>query len=134
MDDLSLTMTDDMPAPIHKKIVLDLDWLPEPIAGPHTVTFLPRGRQIVVEHGQSVFEAGKVAGVYIPTTCGGKGTCGRCRVRVEGQARPPTYVERQFIPRSDLAGAVRLACRLRVEDDITVTVLREDGIARGAHE
>jgi len=109
-----------------KKIVLDLDWLPEPAADPHTVTFLPRGRQAVVEHGQSVFEAGKAAGVYIPTTCGGKGTCGRCHVRVEGQARPPTYAEHQFIPRSDLADNVRLACRLRVEDDITVTVLRVD--------
>jgi ferredoxin len=120
-------MADDTPAQPREKIVLDLDWLPEPVAGPHTVTFLPRGLQAVVEHGQSVFEAGKAAGVYIPTTCGGKGTCGRCRVRVEGQARPPTYIERQFIPRSDLASNVRLACRLRVEDDITVTVLREDG-------
>ncbi len=125
-------MADDTPVPPRKKIVLDLDWLPAPVAGPHTVTFLPRGRQVVVEHGQSVFEAGKAAGVYIPTTCGGKGTCARCRVRVEGQARPSTYAERQFIPRSDLTGNVRLACRLRVEDDITVTVLREDGIVRGA--
>ena len=119
-------MADEAPEKPRTKIVLDLDWLPEPVAGPHTVTFLPRGRQAVVEHGQSVFEAGKVAGVYIPTTCGGKGTCGRCRVRVEGQARTPTYIERQFIPRSDLADNVRLACRLRVEDDITVTVLRVD--------
>jgi len=127
-------MPDDTPALPRKKIVLDLDWLPEPVAGPHTVTFLPHGRRAVVEYGQSVFEAGKQAGVYIPTTCGGKGTCGRCRVRVEGQARPPTYTERQFIPRSDLAGAVRLACRLPVEDDITVTVLCEDGISRGARD
>ncbi len=127
-------MADDTPALPRKKIVLDLDWLPEPVAGPHTVTFLPKGRQAVVERGQSVFEAGKAAGVYIPTTCGGKGTCGRCRVRVEGQARPPTYIERKFIPRSDLADNVRLACRLRVEDDITVTVLRDDCIAMGARD
>lgn len=110
-----------------KKIVLDLDWLPEPPAGPHTVTFLPRGTQVVVEHGHSVFEAGRAAGEYIPTDCGGKGTCGRCRVRVEGvegDVRAPTYVEKAFIPREDLAANVRLSCRLRVERDITVTVLR----------
>jgi len=107
------------------KIVLDLDWLPEPVAGPHTVMFLPGGRQVAVEHGRSVFEAGKEAKVYIPTTCGSKGTCGRCRVRVEGEARSPAYIERQFIPPADLAANVRLACRLRVEDDITVTVLCE---------
>ena len=81
-----------------KKIVLDLDWLPEPLAGPHTVTFLPHRRQVQVGHGHSVFEAGKSAGEFIPTDCGGKGTCGRCRVRVEGDARAPTYVEKAFIP------------------------------------
>ncbi len=110
-----------------KRIVLDLDWLPEPLQGPHTVTFLPRGRRVVVEHGQSVFEAGQKAGQYIPTTCGGKGTCGRCRVRVEGgdEARPATYIERKFIPRADLERNVRLSCRLRVEADIAVRVLME---------
>ena len=113
-----------------KKIVLDLDWLPEPVAGPHTVTFLPHRRQVQVEHGHSVFEAGQQGGESIPTDCGGKGTCGRCRVRVEGEARAPTYVEKAFIPKDDLAANVRLACRLRVEEDIAVTVLHSATVAR----
>jgi ferredoxin len=45
-------------------------------------------------------------------------------VRVHGEVRPPTYVEKAFIPREDLARNVRLSCRLRVERDLTVTVLR----------
>ena len=117
-------MTDEAgPAP-RQKIVLDLDWLPPEQSGPHTVTFLPEGRRAVVEHGHSVFEAGKQIGEFIPTDCGGKGTCGRCRVLVSGEARPPTYVEKAFIPRDDLDRNVRLSCRLRVERDISVTVLR----------
>lgn len=117
-------MAETPPEPPRNKIVLDLDWLPEPVPGPHTVTFLPRGQQATVEHGQSVFEAGKSIGEYIPTDCGGKGTCGRCRVRVHGEVRAPTYVEKAFIPREDLAQNVRLSCRLRVEHDVTVTVVR----------
>ncbi len=58
-----------------KKIVLDLDWLPGAPPGPHAVTFLPGGQRATVEHGCSVFEAGKSTGVYITTECGGKGTC-----------------------------------------------------------
>ncbi len=107
-----------------KKIVLDLDWFPEAPPGPHTVTFLPGGQRATVEHGCSVFEAGKSIGVYIATECGGKGTCGRCRVLVNGDVRPPTYVEKAFIPRDELARNMRLSCRLRVESDITVTVVR----------
>jgi len=74
--------------PPRKRIVLDLDWLPEPVAGPHTVTFLPSRRQATVEHGYSVFEAAKGIGLYVPSTCGGKGTCGRCRVRVVAGCDP----------------------------------------------
>lgn len=110
--------------PPRRKIVLDLDWLPEPVSGPHTVTFLPSGWQASVEHGHSVFEAGQSVGEYIPTDCGGKGTCGRCRVRVQGEVRAPTYAEKAFIPREDLARNVRLSCRLKVERDMTVTVMR----------
>ncbi len=122
-------MVDEPIGQPRKQIVLDLDWLPEPLQGPRTVIFLREGKGRIgtatVEHGYSVFEAGEAAGVYIPTTCGGKGTCGRCRVRGEGDARPPTYIERQFISPVDLAAHVRLACRLRVEGDMAVTVLRE---------
>ena len=117
-------MSDEAAEAPRKKIVLDLDWLPPQAPEPHTVTFLPEGRRAEVEHGRSVFEAGKLLGIYIPTDCGGKGTCGRCRVRVSGEARPPTYVEKAFIPRADLEQNVRLSCRLRVERDISVTVIR----------
>ncbi len=124
-------MSETSPEPPRKKIVLDLDWLPEPEPGPHLVTFLPHGRAVTIEHGLSVFEAGRRMGEYIPTDCGGKGTCGRCRVRVEGEARPPTYVEKAFIPREDLARNVRLACRLKVLDNITVTVVRSSERRKG---
>lgn len=127
-------MADDTNAQPRKKIVLDLDWLPEPVEAEHTVTFLPSGRRATVAHGWSVFEAGKQAGIYIPTTCGGKGTCGCCRVRVEGTARPPTYAERRFIAPADLAANVRLACRLRVEADIIVTVLQTTDNSRQSRQ
>ncbi len=113
-------------APRPARIVLDLDWLPEPPGEPHAVTFLPRGLRVVVPHGYSVYEAGVQGGVYIPSTCGGKGTCGRCRVRVESEpVRPAGFTERRFIPREDLQANVRLSCRLRVEADIAVKVLIE---------
>ena len=120
---VSTNVTDSLRSSSRKKIVLDLDWLPEPAAGPHTVTFLPSGRTATVEHGHSVFEAAASIGLAVPTECGGKGTCGRCRIRVEGDVREPTYVEKAFIPRDDLAQSVRLACRLKVERDVTVAVL-----------
>lgn len=118
-------MGTDEPMQPHKKIVLDLDLEqlgPTP-AKPATVTLLPAGRRVRLEGGESIFEAARRCGIAIPSICGGKGTCGRCRIQLPLPARPPTYVERQFIDRADLARGVRLACRSRPTDDVTATVL-----------
>jgi uncharacterized 2Fe-2S/4Fe-4S cluster protein (DUF4445 family) len=117
----------DEPTLPTKKIVLDLDLeqLGTVPCDPATVTLLPSGRRVRLEAGESIFEAARRSGVAVPSTCGGKGTCGRCRVQLPLPARPPTYVERQFIDRADLARGVRLACRSRPVEDLTATVLPE---------
>jgi ferredoxin len=80
---------------------------------------------VQLDPGESIFEAAGRVGVAIPTECGGKGTCGRCRVLFPLPAREPTAVERQHIDRADLARGIRLACRSRPSEDVTVTVLPE---------
>ena len=112
--------------PPRKKIVLDLDFfgVPAPRTGCR-VELLPAGVGVELEPGESIFEGAKRVGIAIPSTCGGKGTCGRCRVRLALPAREPSYVERQFIPRPDLARGVRLACRSRPTAPLTATVLQE---------
>lgn len=122
----------DNPPP-RKKIVLDLDpeqLSPLPPAQGAAVRLLPSGRTVQLEPGESIFEGAKRIGIAIPSTCGGKGTCGRCRVLFPLPARPPTYVERQFIDRADLARGVRLSCRSRPTSPLTVTVLPERGSRR----
>ncbi|HCW89775.1 MAG TPA: hypothetical protein DHU56_06960, partial [Marinobacter sp.] len=56
------------------------------------VTFVPGGESAVVPVGATVLEAARMAGVEIYATCGGKGTCGKCVVRIEagkpGPMRP----------------------------------------------
>jgi ferredoxin len=114
------------PAP--RKLVLDLDLeaygaLAPPAAG--RVTLMPMDVSVQLEPGESIFEGARRVGVAIPTECGGKGTCGRCRVRFALPARPPTPVERQHIDRADLARGIRLACRSRPAEDLIVTILPE---------
>jgi uncharacterized 2Fe-2S/4Fe-4S cluster protein (DUF4445 family) len=89
------------------------------------VTLMPAGVTVALEPGESIFEGAKRIGIAIPSECGGKGTCGRCRVRFPLPARAATYVERQHIDRLDVARGVRLSCRSRPTEDITITVLPE---------
>lgn len=117
--------------PVRKKLVLDLDWFPEPsIAKAGRVRILPSDTWIPLEPGESVFEGAKRAGIAVPTECGGKGTCGRCRIQCALPAPEPGAVERRMLNRLELARGIRLACRTRPNADLTVTVLPELGIRR----
>lgn len=62
--------------------------------------------------------------VLLPSACGGKGTCGLCRVSVEG-AGPPVPVERGFLTRGEIVRGTRLACQVKVRNDLRLQVPHE---------
>lgn len=47
-----------------------------------SVTFLPDEQEITVDAGTTVIEAAALAGVELEGPCGGKGTCGKCLIRL----------------------------------------------------
>lgn len=51
----------------------------------YTVTFLPNGVTVEVEAGTSLLSAEVLAGLQPDAPCGGNGTCGKCRVTLDGQ-------------------------------------------------
>lgn len=53
------------------------------------------------------------AGYYVDAPCGGKGTCGRCRVRFVSEAPQPTANERRLLTEEERSSGVRLACEVR---------------------
>jgi len=53
-----------------------------------------------------------VPSVDVDAPCGGKGTCGKCRIRIlEGEVSPVTDQERKYLSREDLDSGLRLACK-----------------------
>ena len=83
------------------------------------VSFLPGGESVEVDRGTAVLVAARTAGVQLVASCGGRGTCGSCAVRVhEGALGEPDDVE--FTAMARLPKSVRLACRATVVGDVTV--------------
>ncbi|MBU2550653.1 MAG: DUF4445 domain-containing protein [Proteobacteria bacterium] len=81
-----------------------------------TVDFQPSGRYVEVEPGTTLLDAARMAGVDLTADCGGKGGCGRCRVRLslEAPVSPPSGMETEEIGPADLSRGVRLACQVQV--------------------
>jgi len=84
--------------------------------------FEPSGRQVRVPAGVSVFDAASWNGIAIDSTCGGHGTCKKCKVRMlDGAAAPSALDIRAFSP-DELRDGWRLACRVLADADARIDV------------
>lgn len=87
------------------------------------VTIEVNGRRTVeVAVGQKLLFALAGQGIFLPAACGGRGTCGQCRVIVERGTAPPLPTEAAHVSRQDAALGTRLACMLSVRDDLAIEV------------
>jgi len=86
------------------------------------VTFAPEGRSVFVMAGTSLVEAAGRAGITLNTPCGGRGTCGNCRVEVTLNAPAPSDADRQHLSEDEIESGVRLACQVRVTEKMRVNV------------
>lgn len=91
-----------------------------------TVYFKTPGKTVEVEKGASLMDAARKAGVFVDAPCGGKGHCGKCRVKVlSGENR---YRPSHLLTQEELNQGIRLACLTEVEGDMTVELVQTDTI------
>ncbi|MHB1508397.1 MAG: ASKHA domain-containing protein [Acidimicrobiales bacterium] len=84
--------------------------------------FEPSGRQVRVPAGVTLFDAASWNGIAIDSTCGGHGTCKKCKVQVLAGDAPITALDtRAFLP-DELKKGWRLACRVEVHSDLEIDV------------
>lgn len=79
-------------------------------------------RQIEARSGQRLLSALSEAGIFLPSACGGKGACGECRIRIGANCPEMLPIEAEHIDPDDAAGGVRLACMVRIRDELDVSV------------
>jgi uncharacterized 2Fe-2S/4Fe-4S cluster protein (DUF4445 family) len=89
------------------------------------VTFQPSGRKVYVLPGTRILEAAARAGIILRNPCGGTGTCGKCRVRIERGACAPTPACGAVFSTAEIAQGWRLACQCAVEGEAVVEVPAE---------
>jgi len=93
-------------------------------AGPTRVTlsFTPSGKSVRVPSGVSIFDAASWNGIAIDSTCGGHGTCKKCKVRVvEGHVSVQKLDWRALTP-EQIEDGWRLACLATCTRDLEIDV------------
>lgn len=61
----------------------------------------------------SLLDLLRAEGHYLPAYCGGRASCGKCRIRITEAAPPPTEEESCLLSRDELTRGWRLACCVR---------------------
>ncbi len=84
--------------------------------------FEPEGKTVSVLKGTTIIEAAGRIGIVINSPCGGKGTCGKCKVEITRGAAPPSPAGDRLLDEEEKARGVRLACQTRIESDMTVNI------------
>jgi uncharacterized 2Fe-2S/4Fe-4S cluster protein (DUF4445 family) len=89
----------------------------------YTISVKPLGLEVTVQGEQDLLTCLKDAGIGIESICGGKGTCGKCRIHLlEGEATPPTQDERKHISEGKLREGGRLACKVKPLSDLVIYI------------
>ncbi len=84
--------------------------------------FQPSGTRVRVPPGVTLFDAASWNGIAIDSTCGGHGTCKKCKIRItDGQVPVSALDGRAFSP-DELRAGWRLACRAQADGDLQVEV------------
>ncbi|HJX02015.1 MAG TPA: 2Fe-2S iron-sulfur cluster-binding protein, partial [Candidatus Humimicrobiaceae bacterium] len=86
----------------------------------YLIKFVPAGKSIKKPQGYNLKQAILDSNVYIDSSCGGVGTCGRCKVLVK-EGKVSTKRSRFISPADKKKGYV-LSCLSKIESDLVVEV------------
>jgi len=84
--------------------------------------FEPDGVEVRVPSGTPIFDAASWNAVAIDSTCGGYGTCKKCRVRIVSGEVGISAVDPRAFTADELRDGWRLACRASAHEDLIVEV------------
>lgn len=82
-------------------------------------------KPLEVEGGQTLLESLYANQIFIPSACGGKGTCGHCKIVVTEGGGPLLPTETPHLSRREQRNNIRLACQVKVREDIYVRIPEE---------
>ena len=90
---------------------------------------LTTGKSISASEGESILNALKRHEIYLVSSCGGKGTCGKCRIKIlSGKYRTSITGK---LSQSDRDKGIVLACQTFPEHDISAEILEESRLVVG---
>lgn len=82
-------------------------------------------RKFTVKGGASLLSTLGEQKLFLPSGCGGRGSCGICKCRVIEGGGPVLPTETPYLTPSDLENQTRLSCQVRVRENVKIAIPEE---------
>jgi Na+-transporting NADH:ubiquinone oxidoreductase subunit F len=79
-------------------------------------------KELELEGGQTLLTSLKNEKVFIPSACGGRGSCGLCKCRVTDGAGDALPTELPWLDAEERKNGTRLACQVKVKNDVAIEI------------
>ena len=79
-------------------------------------------KNYTVKGGTSLLDTLRNEKIFIPSACGGKGTCGYCKVVVLEGGGPVLATEKPLLTKEELDNYTRLSCQCKVKQNIRIEI------------
>lgn len=82
-------------------------------------------KEYTVQGGNTLLDTLRSENIFIPSACGGKGSCGYCKARVLEGGGPVLATEKPLLTPEELDTNVRLTCQCKVKENIKIEIPEE---------
>jgi Na+-transporting NADH:ubiquinone oxidoreductase subunit F len=79
-------------------------------------------KEVEVVGGNPLLLALAEQDIFVPSACGGRGSCGACKVKITSDIGPVLPTETPYLSKEELADSVRLACQVKVKQDLAIEI------------
>ena len=86
------------------------------------IKFLPVDQEIYITPGTTVKDAINLAKFDFDFPCGGRGKCGKCRLRIAEGAVAPAKTDTEHLDPVEIAQGYRLACVTQINNDMVIEI------------
>lgn len=87
----------------------------------YTIT-ISDDESIKVHGGESLSNSLSNNDIFIPSACGGKGTCGFCKIEITEGIPDPLSIEEAVLPYKEIISGYRLSCQTKVRSDMRIII------------
>ena len=82
-------------------------------------------KEYQVDGGNTLLDTLRNESIFIPSACGGKGSCGYCKAQVLSGGGPVLATELPWLTKEEIEDNVRLTCQCKVKENIAVQIPEE---------